>query len=140
LGPNSGGINAVKQAGPTAYDRRVTTRSFRIVVRGAFRELTAEQRAALLAEAAEHDILGAAFTRDGHLAYDLAFRPAFTFRFLDGGERESDLPPAIERAEAAARAWLDARGYRYTELKSRGEDQSEAPLGKRQRREARKAV
>jgi hypothetical protein len=140
LGANSAGINAVKRAGRTAYDRRVTTRSFRIVVRGAFRGLSQEQRAGLLAEADAHDILGAAFTPDGHLTYDLAFRPAFTFRFLDGGEREADLPPAVERAEAAARTWLDERGYQYTELKSRGEDQSEAPLGKRQRREARKGV
>jgi hypothetical protein len=117
----------------------VTTRSFRITVRGAFRDLGDEQRAALLAEAAEHDILSAAFTPEGHLTYDLAFRPAFTFRFLEGGEEDAELARAVERAEAAARAWLDGRGYGYTELKAQGEDMSQAPLGKRQRREARRA-
>lgn len=116
----------------------MTTRSFRITVRGAFQDLTEVQRAALLAEAAEHDILTAAFTPEGHLSYDLAFRPAFTFRFADSGEDEADLARAVARAEAAAAAWLDAHGYPYKELKAQGEDLSLAPLGKRQRREARK--
>lgn len=118
----------------------MTTRSFRITVRGAFQDLTEAQRAELLAESAEHDILTAKFVPEGHLSYDLAFRPAFTFRFADSGEREADLQRAVERAEAAARQWLDTRGYAYKELKTQGEDLSQAPQGKRQRREARRAT
>ncbi|MEU7041580.1 DUF6204 family protein [Streptomyces varsoviensis] len=113
-----------------------STRTFRITVRGAFADLTDDQRAELLARAEEHDMLRAAFTPEGHLSYDLATRPAFTFRFLDSGEEEEDILEATERAEEAATAWLAERGYGHTPLRSSAEDLSQAPLGKRQRREA----
>lgn len=114
----------------------MTTRAFRITIRGVFDGLTAEQRAELLAEAAEHDVLSAAFTSEGHLAYDIAARDAFTFRFADSGEDEDDILFASERAEDAARAWLDARGYGYKNLRSSAEDLSQAPMSKHQRRAA----
>ncbi|KPI17755.1 hypothetical protein OK074_8140 [Actinobacteria bacterium OK074] len=113
----------------------MTTRTFRVTVRGVFDGLTAEQRAGLLSRAAEHDVLRAAFTPEGHLTYDLAARDAFTFRFVDGGDAEEDILEATERAEAAASAWLGARGYGYRNLRSSAEDLSLAPLGKRQRRQ-----
>ncbi|MEU0431595.1 DUF6204 family protein [Streptomyces sp. NPDC006290] len=112
----------------------MTTRTFRITVRGVFDGLGADQRAELLARASEHDVLRAAFTPEGYLGYDLAARPAFTFRFLDSGEAEEDILEAVERAETAATAWLTERGYGFKRLKSQGEDLSQAPLGKRQRR------
>ena len=34
---------------------------------------------------------------------------------------------------------MDGRGYGYKDLKSQAEDLSQAPLGKRQKREARRA-
>ncbi|MDX2702289.1 DUF6204 family protein [Streptomyces sp. PA03-6a] len=114
----------------------MSTRTFRVTVRGAFDGLTAEQRAELLARAPEHDVLHAAFTPGGHLSYDIAARPAFTFRFVDSGEAEEDILDATERAEEAARVWLDERGYGYKNLRSQAEDLSQAPLGKRQRRAA----
>jgi hypothetical protein len=114
----------------------MTTRAFRITIRGAFDELSADQRTELLADAAQHDVLHAAFTPEGHLSYDLAARPFFTFRFLAAGESEQDLLEATARAEAAAQAWLADRGYRFKNLKSQAEDLSRAPLGKRQRRAA----
>ncbi|MFD0505083.1 DUF6204 family protein [Streptomyces chiangmaiensis] len=64
----------------------------------------------------------------------LAAHPAFTFRFLDSGEAEEDILTATERAEESARAWLDARGYGYKNLRAKAEDLSRAPLGKRRRR------
>ncbi|MFE2301751.1 DUF6204 family protein [Streptomyces sp. NPDC059445] len=112
----------------------MTTRTFRVTVRGVFDGLSADQRAELLAHAPEHDVLRAAFTQEGHLSYDLAARPAFTFRYLDSGEAEEDILEAVERAEAAATAWLTERGYGFKRLKSQAEDLSQAPLGKRQRR------
>ncbi|MGW3910905.1 DUF6204 family protein [Streptomyces sp. NPDC005070] len=112
----------------------MTTRTFRITVRGVFDGLSADQRAELLAHAPEHDVLRAAFTSEGHLSYDVAARPAFTFRYLDSGEAEEDILEAAERAEAAATAWLTERGYGFKRLKSQAEDLSQAPLGKRQRR------
>ncbi|MGW1160758.1 DUF6204 family protein [Streptomyces sp. NPDC002513] len=112
----------------------MTTRTFRITVRGVFDGLDDAQRTELLARAAEHDVLRAAFTPEGHLSYDLAARAAFTFRFLDSGEAEEDILTATERAEASARAWLTERGYGYKNLRSSAEDLSQAPLGKRGRR------
>ncbi|WP_448316313.1 DUF6204 family protein [Streptomyces sp. CO7] len=116
----------------------MSTRTFRITVRGVFDDLDAGQRSELLAHAAEHDMLRAAFTPEGHLSYDVASRPAFTFRFQDSGEAEEDILEATERAEQTARAWLEERGYGYKHLRSQAEDLSQAPLGKRQRQAARK--
>ncbi|MER6533333.1 DUF6204 family protein [Streptomyces sp. 900105755] len=114
----------------------MTTRTFRVTVRGVFDGLGAEQRAELLSHAAEHDVLRAAFTPEGHLSYDITARPAFTFRFQDTGEEEEDILVATERAEETARAWLTERGYGYKNLRSSAEDLSQAPLSKRQRRAA----
>jgi hypothetical protein len=114
----------------------VSTRTFRVTVRGAFHQLTEQQRAELAAEAAEHDVLHAEYTHEGHLTYDLGFGPAFTFRFLDEGEEEEEILLATERAEQQTRAWLDARGYAYKNLRSQAQDLSQAPLAKRQRRDA----
>jgi hypothetical protein len=114
----------------------MSTRTFRITVRGVFDGLSTDQRAELLARAAEHDVLRAAFTPEGHLSYDLTARSAFTFRFLDSGEEEEDILEASERAEEAAKAWLTERGYGYKNLRSQAEDLSQTPLSKRQRRAA----
>ncbi len=114
----------------------MTTRTFRITVRGFFDGLDDDRLAALTARAAEHDILTASFTPEGHLSYDLTARRSFTFRFADSGESEEDIVAATVRAEAAARAWPAERGYPYKNLRSQAEDRSLAPLGKRQRREA----
>ncbi|MER6734403.1 DUF6204 family protein [Streptomyces puniciscabiei] len=115
----------------------MTTRTFRITVRGTFDGLTGTQRTELLADAAEHDVLRAAFTPEGTLTYDIAARPAFVFRFSDTGEEEEDVLEAIERAEGAAKAWLTERRYGFKNLRSTAEDLSQAPMGKRQRRAAR---
>ena len=116
----------------------MSTRTFRITVRGVFDGLGDDQRAELLARAPEHDVMQAAFTPEGHLSYDIAARSAFTFRFLDSGESAEDIMEATGRAETAAEAWLTGRGYGYKNLRSQAEDLSEAPLGKRQRRAAQK--
>ncbi|MEU3904473.1 DUF6204 family protein [Streptomyces goshikiensis] len=117
----------------------MSTRTFRITVRGSFDSLTAEQHAELLGEAPHHDMLHAAFTPEGHLTYDIAARPAFVFRFLDSGEAEEDLLDATARAELAAEEWLTTRGYGFKQLRSTAQDLSQAPLGKRGRREAARA-
>lgn len=117
----------------------MSTRAFRIKVRGEFKDLTPDQRAELLASASEHDALAASFTPQGHLSYDLVARPFFTFRFADSGESDEDLVAATERAEAAARAWLNERGLAFRLLQSQAEDLSQAPLSKRQRRSQRDA-
>ncbi|GAA1977821.1 DUF6204 family protein [Catenulispora subtropica] len=112
----------------------MSERTFRIMVRGSFDALSEEQRAELLARAAEHDVFNAAFTAEGSLTYDLAMRPFFTFRYLEYGEREEDIVAAGERAQAKAELWLGERGYAYKALKVSAEDMALMPLAKRQRK------
>ncbi|MFD9358390.1 DUF6204 family protein [Streptomyces sp. NPDC060031] len=114
----------------------MSTRTFRITVRGSFDGLTDEQRGELLAVAPEHDMLRAGFTPEGDLTYDLAARPFFTFRFLDAGEAEEDILDATARAELAAESWLTERGYGFKRLTSQAQDLSLAPQSKRQRQAA----
>lgn len=114
----------------------MVNRVVRITVRGAFEGLRPEQRAELLERAAEHDMMHAAFTEQGRLTYDIAARPFFTFRFADEAASAQDIPAAVARAEAAARGWLDERGYGYKNLTSQATDMSEVPLGARGRRAA----
>ena len=116
--------------------RSVSTRTFRVTVRGAFTNLDVAQRDELLAHAAEHDILRAAFTADGHVTYDIATRPFFTCRFEATGDTAGDIGPAATRAEARARAWLTERGYGFKNLAAQAEDLSDMPLGKRERHAA----
>ena len=117
----------------------MSTRTVRITVRGAFADLTAEQRADLLSRAAEHEVANAAYTAEGSLTYDIAARPFFTFRFADAVEQEQDIPAAVARAEGAAQARLSARGLGFKNLTSTAVDMSQVPLGKRGRKLAARA-
>src|SRR5260370_1169360 len=85
----------------------MSERIFRVTVRGAFDGLTETQRAELFAAAAQHDLMDASFTPEGHLAYDLAARPFFTFRFLESGEKDEDIADAPTRARGPSKlgAW-----------------------------------
>ena len=112
----------------------MSERAFRIKVRGIYDQLSPEQRDELIGHAAEHDVLNAAFTTEGHLSYDLAARPFFTFRYLESGQSAEDIAPATARALAAATAWLTDRGYGFRDVKTEAEDMSQAALSKRQRR------
>ena len=132
-------LNPVEPAGPRLYGRRMSTRTIRVTVRGAFAGLTAEQRADLLSRAAEHDVASAAFTPEGSLTYDIAARPFFTFRFADTVEQEQDIPAAVTRAETAAAAHLTGRGLGFKNLTSQAVDMSQVPLGKRGRKLAARA-
>jgi len=114
----------------------MSTRTVRVTVRGSFDQLSDEQRAELLAEAAEHDFRYTQYTPEGHLSYDLAARAFFTFRFAGEAGSDAEVAAVTARAEAAAAAWLTGRGLRYKQLTSQTVDMSEVPLGKRGRREA----
>jgi hypothetical protein len=115
----------------------MTTRPIRVTVRGAFDGLGPDQRAELLAAAGEHDFLHGSYTPEGHLSYDLAARPFFTFRYLLTVDDEADIPAATAQAELFAEEWLTSRGYGFKGLKSTTVDMSQAPIGARQRRAAR---
>lgn len=113
-------------------------RGIRVTVRGAFDSLSAGQRAELLASAAEHDFLNTSYTPEGYLAYDLAARPFFTFRYLIDAPDDEDLDVTATRGELLAVEWLDAHGYGYKNLTAAAVDPAETPLGARGRRAAAK--
>jgi hypothetical protein len=114
----------------------MSVRDVRVTVRGSFDALTPDQRAELVARAAEHDFLHASFAPGGHLSYDITARPFFTFRFLEQAATEQDIPAATARAEATALAWFADRGYAVKNVTVRTEDRSLAPLGARGRKAA----
>jgi hypothetical protein len=112
------------------------SRTVRVTVRGSFDRLTEEQRAELLAEAGAHDFLFTKYTPEGHLAYDVAARPFFTFRFVAEVQEQAQVAGVTVRSQEAAQAWLTGRGYGFKNLSVQTVDLSEVPLGKRGRREA----
>lgn len=117
----------------------MATRTFRVIVRGAFDQLTDAQRAELALGAAEHEPLRAAFTPEGTLTYEIAARPFFSFRFQLTADGDTDMDEVSGQAEARARAWLDERDYGYKNLTSRVDEVPPAPAGARARREQRRS-
>jgi hypothetical protein len=115
---------------------RVTDkRTIRVTVRGSFDNLTAQQKAELIAAGPEHaDMLAVRYTPEGHLHYDLAARPFFTFRFAEEVAEQTEIPQVTARAEAKAAAWMTERGYGFKKITSQTVDLSEVPLGPRGRR------
>ena len=110
-------------------------RTIRVTVRGSFDNLTAGQKAELVAAGAAHaDMLDVRYTPEGHLHYDLAARPFFTFRFAEDVAEEKDIAQVTARAEAKAAAWMTERGYGFKRITSQTVDMSEVPLGPRERR------
>ncbi|MFG1604054.1 DUF6204 family protein [Actinoplanes sp. NPDC049265] len=112
----------------------MSQRTIRVTVRGAFADLTGDQRAALVAGQAAHDFLHTVYTPEGHLTYDLSVRPNFAFRFALEAAEEKDIPTAATEAELAAITWLDEHGYAYKDVKVQTVDMSQVPLGARGRK------
>src|SRR4051812_11144498 len=85
----------------------MSVRIFRVTVRGFFKDLTPEARAALLDGADEHEPLKAAFTEGGTFTYEPRLT-AFSFRFQLREQAEDDAPvDVVQRAEERA---LDVAG------------------------------
>ena len=94
---------------------------YRVTVRGFFKELTPEVRAALLDAADDHDHLRAAFTEVGTFTYDPRVT-AFSFRFQLREQDDDDAPvEAAHRAEARAldlaTSYLDESGIGHGDLR-----------------------
>jgi hypothetical protein len=96
----------------------VSTRSYRVTVRGVFDGLDETQRAFLRARADQHDLLTSGFSEDGALAYDAALRP-FSHRVIvrvqAGPDEEAH---ALVAGELSAVARLEALGVGYRGLRS----------------------
>ncbi|MFN8018423.1 MAG: DUF6204 family protein [Acidimicrobiales bacterium] len=101
---------------------------YRVVVRGQFDGLDDDQRAALLAEADEHDILRSAFTEWGTFTYDerlVAFNFRYEVRIPDdpaggtGGDPPTD---PTEVGLARTRAQLAEWGLGHKHLRATATD------------------
>ncbi|MGY1773831.1 DUF6204 family protein [Blastococcus sp. SYSU D00813] len=96
----------------------MSTRTYRVTVRGVFDGLDEAQRVSLLARAAEHDLFAAAFTEEGTLSYDTSLS-AFSHRVVvrvDAGPDEEDDAHTAGRLSALER--LDAAGLGHRRLRS----------------------
>ena len=96
----------------------------RVVVRGHFHELTADQRAALLAEVDDHEVFKAAYTSSGTFTYE---RPLvwFQFRFevrADPDDAEARHPVEVGLAKAIAQ--LGEWGIGHKHLRATATDMS----------------
>ncbi|MGC4193087.1 MAG: DUF6204 family protein [Thermomicrobiales bacterium] len=92
------------------------TRRYRTIARGRFGPLTADQKAALLADAPAHDALKAAFTEEGTFTYDralafFAFRHQFdvTADSADACDAEAPVIGELKALEDLERLGLTAR-------------------------------
>jgi hypothetical protein len=92
--------------------------TYRVIVRGTWDGLREEDRARLLAEAADHGLTSMRFTEEGTLTYEPSPLKHFSMRYVvvsdaaDGDEMAGAL--AEERAETTLRE----RGYGFTGLRS----------------------
>lgn len=101
----------------------------RVVVRGHFADLTAEQRAALLAEADEHSFHRVAYTEWGTFIYEPNL-VAFNFRYEVRTDDRDD-PPAdpVGTATAKAIASLAEWGLGHKHLSATATDMSQVWSG-----------
>jgi hypothetical protein len=96
----------------------VSTRTYRVIVRGVFDGLDDVQRGRLREQAAAHDIFASSFTEEGALTYDRSLA-AFSHRVVvrvEAGPGEED--DAHAAGELAAMEVLDAEDVRYRNLRS----------------------
>lgn len=102
----------------------MATSVHRVVVRGHFADLGADQRAALLAEADQHDIFDSAFTADGTFTYDDRL-VAFNLRYEIRTDDEADPPvDPIELGTAKAIEALEGWGLEFKHLRASATDMS----------------
>ena len=107
----------------------MSVRVHRVVVRGQFAHLTDAQRAALLAEVAEHDWFKATFTEWGTFTYDerlLNFNFRYEVRISTddaGGTADGPRDP-VELGLARATASLAEWGLEHKHLRGASSDMS----------------
>lgn len=94
------------------------THTYRVVVRGLWRDLTDQDRERLLAEVDQHDDVQAfQFTPDGSVAYDRSLRN-FSIRYVIESDPADGDEMAAALAEERAEGYLTAHGYQYQGLRS----------------------
>ncbi|MEV0328196.1 DUF6204 family protein [Micromonospora echinospora] len=110
----------------------MTRKTYQVIVRGTFAPLDEEQRAALLAEADEHDVFGARFTEEGTVTYERSLL-TFTFRCVVPATDEDEEAVVIGRAEALAAAAVRGLGADHRDLTSVSTDLDSIKIRRRGR-------
>jgi hypothetical protein len=101
-------------------------RIFRVTVRGWFRDLTDDQRTALLAVADEHDVVSVgAFTEAGTLTYERGLH-TFTFRVQLRAEGDDAEAIVLEQATGMALAHVTELGAGYRDVRATAVDMATA--------------
>ena len=95
----------------------MSVRTYRVIVRGEFHDLTPAQRARLLAELDRHDLLLARYSADGDLAYDASLRP-FTIRCQVVQPADRPDSEAIDTGLLIALRLLDDAGFKHRHLRA----------------------
>ncbi|MCQ9177830.1 hypothetical protein KMT30_01980 [Streptomyces sp. IBSBF 2953] len=92
--------------------------TYRVIVRGTWDGLAEEDRARLLAEAADHGLTSMRFTEEGTLSYEPSPLKHFSMRFVVVSDAADGEEMAGALAEERAETTLRASGYGFTGLKS----------------------
>lgn len=104
----------------------------RVVVRGHFDGLTADQRAALAAEADEHSFHKVAYTDWGTFIYEpnlVAFNFRYEVRIDDDTRRDGPAPDPVDIGLAKAQASLAEWGLGHKRLTATATDMSQVWSG-----------
>ncbi|MCZ1006429.1 DUF6204 family protein [Streptomyces lydicus] len=109
-----------------------TQHTYRVIVRGKWDGLTAESRAHLLAEVADHGLAQLQFTPEGSLAYDSALH-SFSYRFVIVSDAADGEEMAAVLAEDKAERALKAAGLGYRELRSTATDMDTMKINRKSR-------
>ena len=104
----------------------MSTRVYRVLVRGRFGDLDDATRRRLLAEAGEHDAVDAAFTAAGTLTYDTRL-VAFSLRYEVRRPGDTGDPQAAAERDPLARAGADlaAAGIPFRDLRVQARDMAD---------------
>jgi hypothetical protein len=106
--------------------------TYQVITHGKFAELTDEQRASLIDQAAEHDLFKARFTEEGTVTYEPALL-TFTFRVLIPATEEDTEELVLGRAEELAAAAILKLGGEHRALRSVSTDLSQIKVKRKGR-------
>lgn len=109
-----------------------TPHTYRVIVRGKWDNLTAESRATLLAEVADHGLAQVRFTPEGSLAYNAAL-VSFTYRYVIVSDAEDGTEMAAALAEEKAEHALQEAGHGYRDLRSSATDMDTMKINRKRR-------
>jgi hypothetical protein len=112
-----------------------TQHTYRVIVRGTWRDLSDESRRRLLAEADDHGLAQPRFTREGSLVYDRSLKH-FSYRYEMVSYAEEGEEMAVLLAGERTAGALDplGHGHGHGELRSTATDMDTVKINRPSRR------